>query len=42
MGNQQSVIQLMVNDTIYLPATIIKSRPTKEQFERLCKHTGTG
>lgn len=33
-GNQQSVIQLMVNDTIYLPATIIKSRPTKEQFER--------
>jgi CarboxypepD_reg-like domain len=33
-GNQQSVIQLMVNDTVYLPATIIKSRPTKEQFER--------
>ena len=24
-GNQQSVIQLMVNDTIYLPATIILS-----------------
>jgi len=33
-GNQQSVIQLMVNDTIYLPATIIKSRPTRAQFER--------
>ncbi len=33
-GNQQSVIQLMVNDTIYLPATIIKSRVSKEQFER--------
>lgn len=33
-GNQQSIIQLMVNDTIYLPATIIKSRISKEQFER--------
>ncbi|MBS1512443.1 MAG: carboxypeptidase-like regulatory domain-containing protein [Bacteroidetes bacterium] len=33
-GNQQSVIQLMVNDTVYLPATIIKARPTREQFER--------
>lgn len=33
-GNQQSVIQLMVNDTVYLPATIIKSRVSKEQFER--------
>jgi CarboxypepD_reg-like domain len=33
-GNQQSVIQLMVNDTIYLPATIIKARPTRQQFER--------
>lgn len=33
-GNQHSVIQLMVNDTIYLAATIIKSRPTREQFER--------
>src|SRR5882757_5748727 len=28
-GNQQSVIQLMVNDTVYLPATIIKARPTR-------------
>lgn len=33
-GNQYSVIQLMVNDTIYLAATIIKSRPSREQFER--------
>ena len=33
-GNQHSMIQLMVQDTIYLPATIIKKRPTREQFER--------
>lgn len=33
-GNQHSVIQLMVNDTVYLPATIIKSRVSKEQFAR--------
>ena len=33
-GNHQSVIQLMVADTVYLPATIIKPRPTKQQFER--------
>mgnify|MGYP000011016325 CR=1 FL=1 len=33
-GNQYSVLQLMVTDTVYLAATIIKSRPTKEQFER--------
>ena len=33
-GNQYSVIQLMVNDTIYLAATIIKPRPSREQFER--------
>ncbi len=33
-GNQHSVIQLMVTDTIYLAATIIKARPTKAQFER--------
>lgn len=32
--NQYSLVQLMVNDTAYLPATIIKSRPTREQFER--------
>lgn len=33
-GNQHSLIQLMVTDTMYLPVTIIKPRPTKEQFER--------
>ena len=33
-GNQQSVIQLMVEDTVYLPVTIIKKRPTREEFER--------
>lgn len=33
-GNQHSVIQLMVNDTAYLPATILKPRPTRAQFER--------
>jgi hypothetical protein len=33
-GNQHSMIQLMVQDTIYLPATIIKKRPSREQFER--------
>ena len=34
VGNHQSVIQLMTIDTVYLPATIIKPRPTREQFER--------
>lgn len=33
-GNEHSIIQLMVNDTVYLPATIIKARPTRAQFER--------
>src|SRR5215472_10347754 len=33
-GNQYSVIQLMVNDTAYLPATILKPRPSNAQFER--------
>ena len=33
-GNQYSVIQLMVTDTVYLPATIIKPRPTRAQFDR--------
>lgn len=33
-GNQHSIIQLMVADTIYLPATIIKPRPSRQQFER--------
>ena len=32
--NQYSVIQLLVNDTAYLPATILRPRPTREQFER--------
>lgn len=33
-GNQQSMIQLMIEDTIYLPATIIKKLPSREEFER--------
>lgn len=33
-GNQYSIIQLMVTDAQFLPATIIKPRPTREQFER--------
>ena len=33
-GNQYSIVQLMVEDTFYLPATIIKPRPTAEQFAR--------
>jgi hypothetical protein len=33
-GNRYSVIQLMVTDTVYLPATIIRARPSREQFER--------
>jgi CarboxypepD_reg-like domain len=33
-GNQWSIIQLMVVDTVYLPVTIIRPRPTREQFER--------
>ncbi len=33
-GNQYSVVQLMVEDTNYLPATIIRPRPTPQQFER--------
>ena len=32
--NQYSVIQLMINDTAYFPATILKPRPTRAQFER--------
>ncbi len=34
VGNQYSIVQLMVADTVYLPATIIKPRPTPEQFAR--------
>lgn len=33
-GNQHSLVQLMVQDTVYLPATIIRPRPTPQQFER--------
>jgi hypothetical protein len=33
-GNQYSVILLMANDTAYLPAAILRSRPTAGQFER--------
>lgn len=33
-SNRYSIIQLMVMDTVYLPATIIKPRPRREQFER--------
>ena len=33
-GSQYSIVQLMVADTIYLPATIIRPRPTPAQFAR--------
>ena len=33
-GNDYSVIPLLVNDTSYLPATIIRPRPSRAQFER--------
>ncbi len=33
-SNQYSVVQLLVSDTNYLPATIIKPRPSRAQFER--------
>lgn len=33
-GNQQSIVQLMVQDTVYLPATVIRPRPSPQQFER--------
>jgi hypothetical protein len=33
-GDQFSVIQLMINDTAYLPATIIQARPSMAQLER--------
>jgi len=33
-GNQYSVVQLLVADTVYLPATIIRPRPTPQQFAR--------
>ena len=33
-SNQYSVIQLMVSDTAYLPVTILRARPSRQQFER--------
>lgn len=33
-GNQYSVIELLVTDAQYLPFTVIRPRPTREQFER--------
>ncbi|TDH27744.1 carboxypeptidase-like regulatory domain-containing protein [Segetibacter sp. 3557_3] len=33
-SNQYSIVQLMVTDTAYLPATIIRPRPSRAQFER--------
>jgi|SRR6185437_6544560 len=33
-GNQYSIVQLMTTDAQYLPSTVIRARPTREQFER--------
>ncbi|HTQ28000.1 MAG TPA: carboxypeptidase-like regulatory domain-containing protein [Puia sp.] len=33
-GNQYTMLKLMVQDAQFLPATIIKPRPTRAQFER--------
>ncbi|WP_223233089.1 carboxypeptidase-like regulatory domain-containing protein [Chitinophaga sp. CF418] len=33
-GNNYSMIQLLVDDTTYLPVTIIKPYPTREEFEK--------
>ena len=41
-GNQYSIVQLMVEDTVYLPATIIKPRPSPQQFERDFVNTKVG
>ena len=38
-GNQYSMIQLMITDTVHLAATIIRPRPTRQQFERDFVHT---
>lgn len=37
-GHYFSMIQLMVQDTFYLPETIIRPLPTKEQFEYAFRH----
>ena len=34
VGSQHSIVQLMVQDNKYLPVTIIRPRPTKEQIYR--------
>ena len=34
VGNQYGIVQLMVADTVYLPATVLKPRPTPEQVAR--------
>jgi hypothetical protein len=33
-GNNYSLLQLMVDDTTYLPVTIIKPYPTREEFDK--------
>ena len=33
-GNQHSIIQTLVQDTIYLPTTVITKYPSREEFER--------
>ena len=33
-GTEFQIVQLMVSDTNYLPATVIRPRPTRPQFER--------
>ncbi|MDQ3278083.1 MAG: carboxypeptidase-like regulatory domain-containing protein [Bacteroidota bacterium] len=33
-GNQYNIVQLMIEDTAYLPATIIRPKPSPEQFSR--------
>ncbi len=33
-GNRQSLIQLLVQDTVYLPTSIIKKYPSPEEFAR--------
>lgn len=37
-GHYFSLVQLMVQDTFYLPETIIRALPTKEQFAYAFKH----
>jgi hypothetical protein len=34
LGNNYSMIQLLVDDTTYLPVTIIKPYPTREEFDK--------